>query len=86
MFTIMAYDVAADRVHKLHKLAAKYLHPVQNSLFQGYLSDRQLRLLKQEIARVVDTETDRVIFYKAFDDSTLQTDTLGICAEQEMIL
>lgn len=86
MFTIMAYDVGEARVSKLRRLACKYLLPVQRSLFQGYLTERQLQSLKQEIARVVNPDTDRVIFYKAFDDSTLQTDELGLCAEQEMIL
>ena len=86
MFTILAYDVGEGRVSKVRRLACKYLLPVQRSLFQGYLTERQLHNLKQEIAQVVDPETDRVIFYKTFDDSTLQTDELGLCAEQEMIL
>jgi len=86
MFTIMAYDVGETRVGRLRKIACKYLFPVQRSLFQGHLTERQLGLLKQAIARVTVPEEDRVIFYKVFDDSTLQTDELGICAEWDMIL
>ena len=86
MFAILSYDVDKKRVNKVRKLAEKYLYPVQRSLFQGYLTDRRLQLLKRELAGVLDPETDRVIIYKSFDESKLQTEEIGYCIEQEMIL
>lgn len=85
MFTIMAYEAEQPRAHKLHKLACKYLFPVQQSVFQGYLTDRQLEQLKQQIARIADPAADRVIFYKTPDEHLLQTDALGACVQQEII-
>lgn len=86
MFTILAYDVNENRVDKLRKIVCKYMIPVQRSLFQGFLTERQMLLLKQEISRTVDPDEDRVIFYKIVDNSVLEMEELGAGIEQEMIL
>lgn len=86
MFVILGYDVGEKRVAKMRRIAEKYLIPIQNSLFQGNLTENQLRRLQREIAFLVDPETDRVVFYKTESEAVLQMDEIGYLAEQEMIL
>jgi len=42
----------------------KYLHWVQNSVFEGELTEANYHKLKEEVRRKVDNEEDSVIFYK----------------------
>jgi len=41
-----------------------YLHWVQNSVFEGELTEANYHKLKEEVRRKVDNEEDSVIFYK----------------------
>jgi len=84
MFVIMVYDVAAKRVNRVRKIAEKYLFPVQHSLFQGYLSEKQLRKIQNELSLILLPDDDNVIFYKS--DFGLQVDELGGSDDYDMIL
>ena len=86
MFVIMSYDISEQRVVKARKIAKKYLMSVQRSLFQGYLTEKQLEKLKTELSQLIIPESDKVVFYKACNDSTLQIDEIGIVNDFDMIL
>lgn len=45
-------------------MGRKYLHWVQNSVFEGELTEANYHKLKEEVRRKVDNEEDSVIFYK----------------------
>lgn len=49
MYYILVYDVNQKRVNKMLKLLRKYMNWVQNSVFEGELSDSQIEKLKHEI-------------------------------------
>ena len=63
MFLILTYDAESERISKIRKTCKKYLLPVQRSVFEGHLTEKRLRLLKEDIARVIDPEKDHVILY-----------------------
>ena len=77
MFVILSYDAESRRGSKLRKIAKKYLHPMQRSLFQGFLTEKQCRLMKEELAKALDTEKDTVILYKLPDAYYLRMDEIG---------
>ncbi|ABN53498.1 MAG TPA: CRISPR-associated endonuclease Cas2 [Hungateiclostridium thermocellum] len=64
MFVIMVYDAGERRNSKVLKVGRKYLHWVQNSVFEGELTEANYHKLKEEVRRKVDNEEDSVIFYK----------------------
>ena len=64
LYYIVVYDVEQKRVSKCLKILRKYLHWVQNSVFEGELSDGQFFALQRELFQVLDKEKDSVIFYK----------------------
>ncbi|MBQ2724487.1 MAG: CRISPR-associated endonuclease Cas2 [Clostridia bacterium] len=84
MFVILSYDAESRRCGKLRKIVKRYLHPVQRSLFQGFLTEKQCRLLKEELAKAVDTEKDAVILYKLADAGVLRTDEIGTSELREV--
>ena len=61
MYVIVVYDVGVKRVGKMLKLCRQYLCWIQNSVFEGELSEAKLRELKIKIKSIIDEEDDSVI-------------------------
>ncbi|MFN3562755.1 MAG: CRISPR-associated endonuclease Cas2 [Chloroherpetonaceae bacterium] len=76
MYYIAVYDVNQKRVGKMLRLFRKYLHHIQNSVFEGELSDSDYLRLKAEIKKIIDESEDSVIFF-ALNGKYLQRETLG---------
>ena len=49
MYVILVYDMGEKRVGKMLKLCRQYLNWVQNSVFEGDLSEAKLRELTTKI-------------------------------------
>ncbi|MBQ2989280.1 MAG: CRISPR-associated endonuclease Cas2 [Clostridia bacterium] len=60
---ILTYDAESERLSKIRKTCKKYLLPVQRSVFEGHLTEKRLRLLKEDIAKAINPEKDHVIIY-----------------------
>lgn len=63
MYVIVVYDVGEKRVGKTLKLCRKYLYWIQNSVFEGELSDAKLRELKLKIKGIIDLSEDSIIVF-----------------------
>jgi len=69
MKVILIYDISLiekedqKRLTKVMKIARKYLHHVQKSVFEGELTYGKLKRLENEIFNVVDKTRDSVIIY-----------------------
>ena len=58
---IVAYDVAATRTEKFKKICQRYLLRIQNSVFEGDLTEAQLMKIKDILTREVkEDETIRI--------------------------
>ena len=64
MFIILTYDVKQKRQSKVRKTCKKYLYHVQKSVFEGYLTEKQLTMLKDELFSIVNPDDDSVCIYK----------------------
>ena len=51
MFVILVYDIGEKRVQKVLKTCRKYLYWVQNSVFEGDISNADFVKLKAELRR-----------------------------------
>lgn len=63
MFVILVYDIGQKRVAKVLKTCRKYLHWVQNSVFEGEISDANLVKLRLELKKIIKDDKDSVIIY-----------------------
>lgn len=77
MYVLLVYDVETGRVAKVHKLLKRYLHWVQNSVFEGELTDAQIADLKSRLEKITDVSTDSILIYTARDRKWLKRETLG---------
>ncbi|WP_243292091.1 CRISPR-associated endonuclease Cas2 [Bacillus sp. FJAT-47783] len=63
MFVILVYDFNERRVGKALKISRKYLHWVQNSVFEGEMTQANFKKLKYELKALMNPEEDSIIFY-----------------------
>lgn len=86
MFVILAYDVNAKRVAKTLKICRRYLLRVQNSLFEGELTEGQLKRLKAELEKAVRPEQDSVQIYVLQSGRYIRRDQLGVMKNDSNII
>ena len=77
MYVLLVYDVEVKRVTKVHKYLKRHLHWVQNSVFEGELTEAQIERVKAQLRRLLVDETDSVLIYTARDQRWLTKDILG---------
>ena len=63
MNVILVYDVRERRVQKVLKACRKYLHWVQNSVFEGEITEAKMGKLKSELKKIINEEEDSIIIY-----------------------
>ena len=51
---IIAYDVSIERLPKVYHIMKRYLNWIQNSAFEGDLSQGQLEELRMSVHKVID--------------------------------
>ena len=78
MFVIVVYDAGENRVQKFLKVCRKYLVHVQRSVFEGEVTEAQLRLLKNEIRKIMNPEEDSLVIYKFRTKKYYERETIGV--------
>lgn len=63
MYVIVVYDVGEKRVGKMLKLCRQYLCWIQNSVFEGELSEVKLKELKLKMKGIIEPSEDSVILF-----------------------
>ncbi|MDI6701302.1 MAG: CRISPR-associated endonuclease Cas2 [bacterium] len=65
MFVILVYDIKEKRVAKVLKVCRKYLYWVQNSVFEGELTESKFEKLKLELKSIIEETEDSIIIYNS---------------------
>jgi len=79
MYYILTYDITSPkRLPRALKTCRKYLHWVQNSVFEGELTSTQMDKLIRELKRIIKKGEDSVIIYKARTPDVVYKEVLGI--------
>ncbi|MGI6537495.1 MAG: CRISPR-associated endonuclease Cas2 [Caldicoprobacterales bacterium] len=78
MFVILVYDINIKRVAKVLKTCRKYLYWVQNSVFEGEISDANYKKLKVELKKIINDDEDSIIFYTFRTTKYSNRETVGI--------
>lgn len=64
MFIILSYDINKKRVGKVMKICRKYLTHVHKSVFEGVLTEAELKRLKFELRSIIKTGEDSICIYR----------------------
>lgn len=77
MYIILVYDFGEKRVSKMLKLCRKYLNWIQNSVFEGEISEVRLKELLSVAKEFMKNDEDSVIIFKGLAQSSLKKIIVG---------
>ena len=77
MYIILVYDIGEKRVGKMLKLCRQYLNWIQNSVFEGDLTNSKLQELTIKIKFLIDTKEDSVILFTNKMDYNMNKQIIG---------
>ncbi len=83
MYIILVYDIKSDGggqriLNKTFKICKKYLIHIQNSVFEGEISEAQLLKLKKELKAVIRSNEDSLIVFKSRNECWIPKEMWGI--------
>jgi CRISPR-associated protein Cas2 len=77
VYVILVYDVGEKRVGKMLKLCRKYLNWIQNSVFEGDISEVKLKELTILAEKIMKTEEDSLIIFSSRTEKFLDKQIIG---------
>lgn len=86
MYLFVTYDVKQERCSILMKVLRKYLFHINESFFEGELSEKLFKELKEEIEDIIDKEYDSVIIYTLPSKNAYHEEILGKIRPDKFIL
>ena len=78
MYIILVYDIEQSRVVKMLKLCRIYLNWIQNSVFEGEITEVKLKELIGKAKKIMNEETDSIIIFKSRDERWLDKQVIGL--------
>lgn len=77
MYVIVVYDIGEKRVGKMLKLCRCYLNWVQNSVFEGEITNVKLKELIVKAKAIMDLEYDSILVFKSREERWLEKEVIG---------
>ncbi len=77
MYVIAVYDVGDKRCVKMLKLCRRYLHWIQNSVFEGEITEVKLQELIHEAKEIMVEQEDSFILFKNRNAAWLEKQVVG---------
>jgi CRISPR-associated protein Cas2 len=77
MYVIVVYDIGVERINQVRGFLRQYLNWVQNSVFEGELTDSGFMTVKNGLEELIDKSLDSVIIYRLKSDRFLDRTYIG---------
>ncbi|MFC2187342.1 CRISPR-associated endonuclease Cas2 [Fulvivirgaceae bacterium LMO-SS25] len=77
MYVILVYDIGERRVGKMLKLCRQYLNWIQNSVFEGEITEVKLKELMARASEIMKEEDDSIIVFKSREEKWLEKVIIG---------
>jgi CRISPR-associated protein Cas2 len=78
MYCILVYDVGEKRVAKALKFCRQYLNWIQNSVFEGELTEAGIETVLAGLKKIIVKDEDSVIIFSMQSDKYLKKKILGL--------
>lgn len=83
MYVILVYDIKSDDggqkvLNRTFKTCKRYLSHIQNSVFEGELSESQIVKLQYELNDIIRVDKDSIILFKSRNEKWLEKDMWGL--------
>ena len=77
MYVILVYDFGEKRVNKMLKLCRKYLNWIQNSVFEGEISETRLKELLMQSDKFMKKDEDSIIIFNTLSQISMEKRIIG---------
>lgn len=77
MYVIVIYDIGVDRIDPVRHILKQYLTWIQNSAFEGEITEGLLEEIKLKVSSVIEEDKDSIIIYSINNPSWLKRQTWG---------
>ena len=77
MYVILVYDFGEKRVNKMLKLCRKYLNWIQNSVFEGEISEARLKELLMQSDKFMKKDEDSIIIFNTLSQISMEKRIIG---------
>lgn len=78
MYVIIVYDINVERVNKVKSFLRQHLFWIQNSVFEGELTESEFEIIYNGLIEIIDENVDSVIIYKLRMAELLNRKVLGV--------
>ena len=78
MYVIIVYDINVDGVNKVKSFLRQYLFWIQNSVFEGEVTESEFKIIYNGLMNIIDQDVDSIIIYKLRMYELLDREVLGI--------
>jgi len=78
MYVVLVYDVNVEYVNKVRIFLKQYLNWVQNSVFEGELTDAEYLKIMNRLETIIKKTNGHILCYKSRDKRYLDIDEIGV--------
>lgn len=83
MYVILVYDISGEDggqkvLNRTFKICKKYLTHIQNSVFEGEISEVQIQKMHNELKQHIRKDLDSVLLFKSRNEKWLEKEIWGI--------
>lgn len=78
MYLIIVYDIKVDRVNKVKGFLRTHLNWIQNSVFEGEVTQSEMEIIKKGLKKIINKSEDSVIIYRFRSDKAFERNVMGI--------
>ncbi|WNY26317.1 CRISPR-associated endonuclease Cas2 [Methanolapillus ohkumae] len=77
MYVIVVYDVNVEFVNKVRIFLKQYLNWVQNSVFEGELTEAEYNKIMSHLEKIIKKSNGHILCYIVRDKKYLKIDEIG---------
>ncbi len=75
---IIVYDMGVERVTKICQYLRRSMDWVQNSVFEGELTDAEFKRIQHDLKELIEADVDSVRIYRWRTKDQVKIETLGV--------
>ena len=83
MYVIIVYDLVVENINKVREFLRTYLHWVQNSVFEGELTNSEYVKVKNFLSKLINFDNDSILIYKLKSKYEFEREVIG-CEKNEI--
>ncbi len=77
MYVIVVYDIGVERIDAVRHMLKQYLTWIQNSAFEGEITEGHIEELRLKLFEIIEREKDSIIVYSINNPSWIKKRVWG---------